>query len=169
MARQGLLRGQVVVRARLACLVAAGVTAVSPAPGRAGEHDLVLGLGASTQTGVGRGAGGGVGGVASLEWSAIPDRVSLELGGEATREAGRAAVSVGLLVEAPVPLGPRLELMVGLGPVLVHARGATVVGGELALEVMAFAGWLGCFAEASLERVGGASTAGFALGPLVAF
>jgi hypothetical protein len=99
------------------------------------SHRLVLvagGLGGADATsGALRG-----GGVVALRLTAIPRWLALELGGGALFHEGDVRVPVYVLLEKPLALTPRLELLPAVGPELVWARAGgsdhVDVGGRLA-------------------------------------
>jgi hypothetical protein len=103
------------------------------------EHTIVIGVGGATELDLGDGAMRG-GGTAFVEWSAIPDWLSLEAGASVLAVGGGVEIPIELLFKKPFRIARGVEFMPGVGPEMVVVETpetrAVYFGGAAALDFM---------------------------------
>jgi len=102
------------------------------------DHTIIVGVGGATEVELGDGSihpGANL----MVEWDAVENWLEFEVGASILTAPGGVEVPVDLLVKKPFKLAPWAELMIGVGPEVVHVTGTnngTYFGGEVALDFM---------------------------------
>ncbi len=107
-------------------------------PDDANEHTIVVGVGGAGELELGD-RSLHLGGNVMIEWDAIEDWLEIEVGASMLATKGGLDIPVDLLVKKPFTLTRWAEVMLGVGPEVVHVTGATkgtYLGGEVALDFM---------------------------------
>jgi hypothetical protein len=103
------------------------------------EHTIIVGAGGAGEVEIAEGSlrtGGNV----FVEWEAIAEWLELELGASLLAAEGGFELPVDLLFKKPFRVSRHVEVMIGLGPEVVHvstpAKNGTYAGVEFALDFM---------------------------------
>ena len=104
------------------------------------DNVLVLGLGTALDTDVGDGSTG-VGADVFVEFHAIDDWLEIEVGGSVLASGGGTEMPFDLLFKKPFRLARWAEMMIGVGPEVLYARGTrqangVFFGGEFVVDFM---------------------------------
>jgi hypothetical protein len=145
-------RVRFILAAILLCPGAVGTGQPVPSAGGNEEHRIVLEIGPAISAGGSEGTR--VGGSIAAEKTVVEDWLELELGISAVTGRGETEVGGSLLFKKPWQLTRRIELMIGVGPELVHADAGTRSGAIAVVDVMFWPGSnVGWYVEPGYEMV----------------